>query len=52
MGLLSSLFSAVGSKTKKVVRVHDYSGGRTFATYPKRKNPLSRKSNRFGPKKR
>lgn len=36
---------------KKSSKVHDYSGGRKFSTYPKRKDPNSNRSNRFGPKK-
>ena len=31
--------------------VYDYSQGRTFATYPKRNDPKSNRSNKYGPKK-
>lgn len=50
MGLLSLLFSLVGSASNNR-KARDHSRGRTFAPYPKRKNPNSRRSSRFGPRK-
>lgn len=50
MGLFSRLFNS-GSSKKKDDKVHDHSKGRTFAPYPKRKDPNAKRNNKFGPKK-
>lgn len=52
----SAVWWLVAKAVKKAVssqksHVHDYLRGRTFATYPKRKDPKSNRSNKYGPKK-
>jgi hypothetical protein len=50
VGIIGKAVGALLTK-KSVSKVHDYSNGRTFATLPKQKDPSSRRSSLFGPKK-